>query len=240
MSSRSASASRRVFWASRWSSQKPGSAAVASSLARRRSLPARSKTPRGRGDPGGEVADGWLVHLAPCSHLLEQLGSELQDAERRLAACDDGVHAWAIRIVRTWPAVAVAVEPGGVTAGPTIALARDQIGERLVTELRIRRWKRLHGPLSLPLEAHTVSGIGSRVASCALTTALCTGRVYGVRPEAHKRSLRETADRRPQGARSRGRRSRSAVGSVLPGRVGGTAYTWRSHAQHPGPPRGRR
>jgi hypothetical protein len=56
--------------------------------------------------------------------------------------------------VRTWPAVTVTVEPGGIAAGPTIALARDQIGERLVTELRIRRWKRLHGPsLSLSRQA---------------------------------------------------------------------------------------
>jgi hypothetical protein len=236
MSSRSASASRRTLCASRWSSQNPGSAALASSSERRRSRPARSKTPRGRGDPGGEVADGGLVHLAPCSHLLEQLWSELEDLERRLAARDDGVHAWAIRIVRTWPAVAVAVEPGGVTAAPTIALARDQIGERLVTELRIRRWKRLHGPLSLPLEAHTVSGIGSRVASRARTTARCTPRVYGVRPERHKRRARPSS--------SQWRTARPLTTVVHPVARRGHAHQrclyLTVHAQHPGPPRGRR
>jgi len=221
MSSRSASASRRTFWASRWSSQKPGSAALASSSERRSSRPARSKTPRGRGDPGGEVADGWLVHLAPCSHLLEQLWTELQDAERRLAAGDDGVHAGAIRIVRTWPAVAIAVEPCGITAGPTIALARDQVGERLVTELRIRRWKRLHGPLSLPLEDTRYRALGPG-----------WPRVHGPRPSA-RREYTEYDRNATRGA------SKRPVDSVA-GRVGTGAYTWRSHAQHPGPPRGRR
>ena len=231
MSSRSASASRRTFWASRWSSQKPGSAPLPSRSARRRSRPARSKTPRGRGDPGGEVADGRLVHLAPCSHLLEQLRPELQDPERRLAAGDDGVHTGAIRIVRTWPAVAVAIEPGGVAAGPTIALARDQIGERLVTELRIRRRKRLHGSLSLPLEAN--AGLGNLDPAVASPvhelTARCTQGVYGVTPFGHKRPLRAIRSRWDEGPPV-----------TTPGRVGGVAYTWRSHAQHPGPPRGRR
>ena len=225
MSSRSASASRRTFWASRWSSQKPGSDALASSSERRSSRPARSKTPRGRGDPGGEVADGRLVHLAPCSHLLEQLGSELQDAERRLAAGDDGVHAGAIRIVRTWPAVAIAVEPRGITAGPTIALARDQVGERLVTELRIRRWKRLHGPLSLPLEDTRYRALGPGWPRVHGPRAGARREVYGVRPERHK------------GPIWRGPRK---VARSVAGRVGAGAYTWRSHAQHPGPPRGRR
>ena len=96
------------------------------------------RRPEVAADAGGEVADGGRLHLAPCSQVLEQHGPELDDLERGLAAGDDGVHTGTIRIVRADPAVAVAVEPGGVAAGPTVALTRDQVGERLVTDLRTR------------------------------------------------------------------------------------------------------
>src|SRR5262249_14370906 len=154
-----------------------------------------------------------------------------------LAAGDDGVHAWAVCIVRAWAAVAIAVQPSGVAAGPTIALARDEVGERLVTELRLRRRKRLHGPLSLPLGACADGLVSREVPVMRRTPARCMGEVYEVRPKRHKRrtgSLITDRGGQPLGpcpAAARAPRRRA------PGPGNGTPvtvpYTWPSHAQHP-------
>ena len=47
-----------------------------------------------------------------------------------LAPGDDGVHAGAVAVVGADAAVAVAVEGGGIAAGPAVPLAGDEIDER--------------------------------------------------------------------------------------------------------------
>ena len=58
------SASRRIRWAARWSSQNPGTPISALSSATRASFAGRSKTPRGRVDPPGKLAQAGPVHQA--------------------------------------------------------------------------------------------------------------------------------------------------------------------------------
>src|SRR5262249_42971718 len=53
----------------------------------------------------------------------------LDESEGRLAPGDDGVHAGTVAVVGADPAVAVAVEGGGVAAAPAIAFAGDEIDE---------------------------------------------------------------------------------------------------------------
>ncbi len=130
ISERRPSASRRTFWAPRWSSQNPGSRVSASSCATRACFASRSKAPRGRPDPFGQIADGGRVHLVPGLQILEQDRTQLDEPQSRLAPSDDGVHAGAVAVVRTDAAVAVTVESSRVAAGPAIALARDEIDER--------------------------------------------------------------------------------------------------------------
>src|SRR5690606_25062863 len=140
-------------------------------------------------------------------------------------------HAGAVCIVRTRTAVAVAIEPSGIAAGPTIALARDQIGERLVTELRIRRWKRLHGSLSLPLEARAGWALVPAVASSRPDHGPVHGPEYtekareatrGGCTRSHAHHTRRPDDPDPRGRQARDRCLYLAV-----------------HAQHPRPPRRR-
>ena len=116
ISVRRPSASRRTFCASRWSSQNPGSWVSVSSCVTRCCLASRSKTPRGRPDPFGQVADGGRVHLVPDLEILEQQRPQLDEPQGRLAPRDDGVHAGTVAIVGTDAAVAVAIQRGGVTA----------------------------------------------------------------------------------------------------------------------------
>jgi hypothetical protein len=65
----------------------------------------------------------------PDLEILEQDRTELDESEGRLAPGDDGVHAGAVAVVGADAAIAVAVESGGVAAGPAIAFAGDQIDE---------------------------------------------------------------------------------------------------------------
>src|SRR4249919_2842288 len=96
----------------------------------RRSLVPRSKTPRGRPDPLGQVANGGGVHSVPRLDVLQQDRTELDQAQRRLAPGDDGVHAGAVGVVGTDATVAVTVECRRVAAAPAVTLAGDQIDER--------------------------------------------------------------------------------------------------------------
>ena len=93
-------------------------------------LASRSKMPRGRPDPFGQVADGGRVHLVPDPQILEQDWPQLDESQGRLASGDDGVHAGTVAVVGTDAAVAVAIEGRGVTAAPTVTLAGDEIDER--------------------------------------------------------------------------------------------------------------
>ena len=64
-SSRSPSASRASFRATRWSSQKPGASIAASISARRAAFVTGSKTPRGRLDAAEQVPQGGGVDAHP-------------------------------------------------------------------------------------------------------------------------------------------------------------------------------
>src|SRR6188768_1839408 len=137
-SSRRPSASRITFCAARWSDQKSGALASASSSSTLACLASRSKPPRGRVDPLSQIADLGRLHLA--SYLgaereaigLEQDRTELDDAQCSLAPGDDGVDTRTVSVVRADSAVAVAIERHGITAITTLALTRDQIHERIV------------------------------------------------------------------------------------------------------------
>src|SRR5574337_708148 len=131
-SSRKPSASRMTRRAPRVSSQKPGSMAWASSTLRRAALAGRSKTPRGRPDPFGQLADGTGVHLVAGPQILEQDRPHLDDAQGRLAPGHDGVHAGAVGVVGTDAAVTVTVEVGGIAAPATVALTGDEVDELVV------------------------------------------------------------------------------------------------------------
>ena len=141
-SPRRPSASRRMPWARRRSSQKPGSWVSASSSATRLALVSRSKMPRGRPDPFSQVPDGGRFHLVPDLQILEQDGPQLDEPQRRLASGDDGVHAWTVAVVWANATVAVTVEGCGVAARPAVTLTSNQIDKRCFLGL-------LHGlPLS--------------------------------------------------------------------------------------------
>jgi hypothetical protein len=162
MSDRSPSASRRIFWAARWSSQNPGSLVSASSWATRRSFASRSKTPRGRPDPLGQAANRGRVHSVARLEVLKQDRTELDQAKRRFAPGDDGVHAGTVAVVRADTAVAVTVERCRVAARSAITLACDEINEcrflgllqlvplSLLGRSRARRAVRLGGPSPIP------------------------------------------------------------------------------------------
>ncbi len=130
ISPRRPSASRRTFWASRPSSQNPGSWVSASISATRASFASRSKVPRGRLDPLGQVSDGGCFHLVPGLQILEQDRAQLDETQRGLAPGDYGVHAGTIAVVRADPAVAVTVKCRCITARPAVTLTGDQIDER--------------------------------------------------------------------------------------------------------------
>src|SRR5688500_760452 len=154
-SERSPSASRSTFWAPRWSSQNPGSWVSASSWPTRSDLASRSKTPRGRPDPFGQVADGGRVHLVPDLEILEQQRPQLDEPQGRLAPRDDGVHAGTVAVVRAHAAVSVAIQRRSVAARATVALACDEIDERGILGL-------LHGlSLSFNTLGHERCGLGA-------------------------------------------------------------------------------
>jgi hypothetical protein len=67
--------------------------------------------------------------------ILEEDRTELDESEGRLAPGDDGVHAGTISVVGADAAVAIAVESGGVAAGPAIAFAGDQVDEGFLSLL---------------------------------------------------------------------------------------------------------
>jgi hypothetical protein len=149
-------ASRRTFWADRWSSQKPGSLVSASSCETRRSLASRSKMPRGRPNPLGQVANRGRVHSVAGLEVLEQDRTELDESEGRLAPGDDGVHAGTIAVVGADAAVAVTVEGGPVAARSAVSLTGDEIDERRFLGL---------------LQLVPLSELGARVWGRALTVA---------------------------------------------------------------------
>jgi hypothetical protein len=79
---------------------------------------------------------GWRTRpLVPGLEILEQDRPQLDEPERRLAPCDDGVHAGTVAVVRAHTAVAVTVKGRCITARAAITLARDQIDERGVLGL---------------------------------------------------------------------------------------------------------
>jgi hypothetical protein len=77
--------------------------------------------------------------LVPDLEILEQERAQLDEPQRRLAPCDDGVHAGTIAVVRAHAAVAITIQGRSIAAGTAIALASDQIDERGILGL-------LHGP----------------------------------------------------------------------------------------------
>ena len=109
----------------------PGSWVSASSSATRASLAVEVKdAPRSTGS--ARPGRGWRARPPSSGRLevLEQDRTELDQPQGGLAPGDDGVHAGTVAVVGTDAAVAVAVERGGVAAGPAIALAGDEIDER--------------------------------------------------------------------------------------------------------------
>ena len=76
--------------------------------------------------------------LASPAQVLQEQRPQLDDAQGRLAPCDDGVHAGAVAVVRAGPAVAIAVEPRGIAAGTAIALTGDQVDELVVDGTRLQ------------------------------------------------------------------------------------------------------
>jgi hypothetical protein len=87
--------------------------------------------PRGRPDPLRQVPNDGRVHSVPGLEILEKDRTELDESEGRLAPGDDGVYAGTVAIVGADAAVAVTVQRRGVAAGAAIALAGNQIDERL-------------------------------------------------------------------------------------------------------------
>ncbi len=184
-SSRRPSASRRTFCAVRPSSQKPDSWVSASSSVTRAALASRSKMPRGRPDPFGQVADGGRFHLAPNLQILEQDGSQLDEPQGRLAPGDDGVHARTVPVVRADPAVAVTVQSGRIAARPAVSLTGNEIDERCFLGL-------LHG---LPLSAWGTGerSLGGICRGLGRPRTAGFGTVYGAKPV----SPRGKSGRRP-------------------------------------------
>ncbi len=128
-SSRSPSASRRTFFAAAGRPRSPARAGRASSSARRLSLVARSKTPRGRLDPLLPGRGSRPAPLGAASHVLEKDRTELDQAQSALAPGDDGVHAGAVGVVGADAAVAIAIEGSRIAAVPAVSLTGDEIDE---------------------------------------------------------------------------------------------------------------
>ena len=86
-------------------------------------------------DPFSQIADLGKLHLAGYLSAereaigLEQDRTELDDAQRSLAPGDDGVDTRTVSVVRTYSAVAIAVERHGIATATTFALARNEIDE---------------------------------------------------------------------------------------------------------------
>jgi hypothetical protein len=101
---------------------------------------------------------GWTLRpLAPHPEILEQDRTELDQPQGRLAPGDDGVHAGTVAVVGADAAIAIAVQRGGVAAGPAVPFARDQIDELGFLSL-------LHSSLSLALRCRsgvTVRDVGA-------------------------------------------------------------------------------
>lgn len=88
---------------------------------------------------------GWRKRpLVPGLEILEQDGPQLDEPKRGLAPGDDGVHTGAVAVMRAHATVAVTVEGRRITAGPAIALARDEIDERGILGL-LQRTPSIHG-----------------------------------------------------------------------------------------------
>jgi len=133
-------------------------------------LASRSKTPRGRPDPFGQVADGGRVHLVPDLEILEQQRSQLDEPQGRLAPRDDGVHAGTVAVVRAHAAVSVAIQRRSVAARATVALACDEIDERGVFGL-------LHGlSLSGNTLGHERCGLGATCWGTCVGALVASGR----------------------------------------------------------------
>ncbi len=126
----------------------------------RSSLAARSKTPRGRHDPGHEIADGRVVHQVLACRSWSSLGRSSRILSAVLLRATTGFTHGQYELCGHGTAVSVAIEPGGIAARSAVTLAGDEIGERRITDLRFGRGKRLHDSLSLPLRGHRL-GYGS-------------------------------------------------------------------------------
>jgi hypothetical protein len=87
----------------------------------------------------------------PDLEIVEQDRTELDESEGRLAPGDDGVHAGTVAVVGADAAIAIAIEGGGVAAGPAIPFAGDEIDEGRFLSL-------LHDSLSHTDGTH--SGLG--------------------------------------------------------------------------------
>ena len=142
-SSRRPSASRRTRWASRWSDQKSGwevrsSSAVSSSCLGRKVKDAPRS--RGRGPPGlGSARGPWTTGCRVCDGGGQPRARRSWSSSGRssmifravLLRATTGFTHGQYPLCEAFTAVAVAVEPGGVAARAAIALAGDQVGERL-------------------------------------------------------------------------------------------------------------
>ena len=78
-----------------------------------------------------------LRRSAAGAEVLEQQWAQLDDPQCRLASGHHGVHAGTIPVVGAFAAIAVAVEPRGIATGAAIALAGDQVGERLIDKISL-------------------------------------------------------------------------------------------------------
>ena len=132
MSSRTPSASGRIRCAVRWSSEKPGSVALASSAVRR--SPARLGQDAPRSRRSGRARSRMAVWSISSSLDLEQLWPELEDPERRLAAGDDGVDAGAVIVRHGRSCHRSRAERHSLQVRQSRSHV-DQVGERLLTEL---------------------------------------------------------------------------------------------------------
>ena len=90
--------------------------------------------------------------LVPDLEILEQDRAQLDEPQGRLAPGDDGVHAGTVAVVGADPAVAIAVEGGGVAAAPAITFAGDEIDE--CRFLGLLQWI----PLSSDADGHDRNG----------------------------------------------------------------------------------
>jgi hypothetical protein len=97
-------------------------------------------------------------YLCPGTQSLEHDRTQLNDAQRCLAPSDDGVDTWTVSVVRADPAVSVAVQCHGITAGTALSFAGDEVDER-VNECLLRGLSGFHGkPDSLSARATLYPG----------------------------------------------------------------------------------